>query len=53
MSSDSTLVIINGANFVSTYLLTDYLQLDEFARQELFDHLYLMCQFEVSSEHTE
>lgn len=49
LAKDSELVIMRGPNFVSTFLLSDFSALEVPSRYELFDHLYLMCQFEVGS----
>ena len=47
IATDSELIIMRGPNFVSTFLLSDYRELDIQSRYDLFGHLYLMCQFEV------
>lgn len=49
LATDSEWVIIRGPNFVSTFLFHNFREMDIESREKAFDHLYLMCQFEVGS----
>ena len=46
LATDSEWVIIRGPNFVSTFLFNNFREMDIKFREEAFEHLYLMCQFE-------